>query len=75
MIETDEFEGHCHVLFRQNVCDSNDYNSVLKLVNHKGLTSEVSNMLGIKKYTERAMDFLKNSKRTDLLRNLFPAEL
>lgn len=59
----------------ENVCDSNDYNSVLKLVNHKGLMSEVSNMLGIKKYTERAMDFLKNSKRTDLLRNLFPAEL
>lgn len=57
------------------VCDANDYDTVLKLVNHKGLTSEVANMLGLKRYTERALDFLKNSKRTDLLRGLFPAEL
>lgn len=57
------------------ICANKDYEAVLRAVNNKGLQSEVNSMLGIKRYPERALEFLKRTDAVKYIRGLFPVEL
>lgn len=57
------------------ICARKDYEAVLKAVNNKGLQSEVCTMLGIKRYQDRALEFMKRTDAVKYLRGLFPIEL
>lgn len=58
-----------------DVCDRGDYNTVLRLANHKGLSSIVSGMLGMKVFQSKALEFLHQTDAVKYLRGLFPSEL
>lgn len=62
-------------VYLTDVCDRGDYNTVLRLANHKGLSSIVSGMLGMKVFQSKALEFLHQTDAVKYLRGLFPSEL
>ena len=57
------------------VCNTGDYAAVLQLVNNKGLSSIVAEMLGIKVFQSKALELLHKTDAVKHLRGLFPSEL
>lgn len=61
--------------YLNEICVTKNYEAVLKAVNNKGLQSEVCSMLGIKRYQERALEFMKRTDAVKYIRGLFPMQL
>ena len=60
----------------ENVLNCNDYEKAILLYNNKGLHSIIEQSLGITRYNDKALDFLKNSDSAKgILRKVFPAEI
>ena len=53
-----------------------DYRKAIIVFNHKGLHSAVENVIEIKTYRKKAIDYLRRSEEAkDALREVFPAKL
>lgn len=57
------------------VCDSGEYDAILRLANHKGLPSIVSAMLGIKFFKTKAIELLHKTDAIKYLQGLFPTDI
>ena len=61
--------------YLMEICDRGDYETVLRVANHKGLSSIVSAMLGIKVFRTKSIELLHQTDAAKYLRGLFPSEL
>lgn len=58
-----------------DMCDRGDYATILLLANNKGFSSIVSQMLGMRVFQTKAIEFLQKTDAVKYLRPLFPDEL